>query len=383
MQSRRESWPRRYQVQTSSFLNLPGEIRNEIYRIALIISTPIDLCPAKYLFDIEDFQEDPMLMQRYLAFTEGDHEDENWMFGHRPTKLTIRLQPSLEGMRRNLAINLSAVCRQVYHEAARYLRSKNTFVFSDDEDWFIVLKFLMTIGPNARSMIENIRVLPPSARRINDVWPMGAMWHVKHHPKLRLEKLWREAYLYHDIVWNLWISERTLRTLTFIVPDEYHSDNPYYPRDTDVELLAKVTFIVHAGGTIYHLEDRLSQSWDVVVLPGGQVFDSFGGEQELKYDHLHKWKSDLDYLTGINQLFEIDEISIHSNGGRARPQRDVRRVTQVLKAFGPCMIVAEEVPHVPTMVARAGRLQLKSTVQPSTYTRYTSLIDLRDGTATA
>ena len=45
------------------------------------------------------------------------------------------------------------------------------------------------------------------------------------------------------------------------------------------------------------------------------------------------------------QLFEIEDISVHADGNRARSLNDQRRVTRLLKGFGPCMIVAEELPE--------------------------------------
>ena len=33
-------------------------------------------------------------------------------------------------------------------------------------------------------------------------------------------------------------------------------------------------------------------------------------------DRAHWWESDVDHLTGVMQLFEIEEVSVHANGGR-------------------------------------------------------------------
>ena len=76
-------------------------------------------------------------------------------------KLAFRLQSSLLYVRKRLVIQLLAVCRQIYNEAAAYFWGGNIWRFSHDEEWEVLTRFLLTIGPNARSMIHEIEVTAP------------------------------------------------------------------------------------------------------------------------------------------------------------------------------------------------------------------------------
>lgn len=85
----------------------------------------------------------------------------------------------------------------------------------------------------------------------------------------------------------------------------------------------------------------------------------------------------MDHLTGIMQLFEIEEISIHANGGRVRNL--VKKETQrLLTAFGPCMIIVEDLPCDCWRCERGRRSPFYDEPHLRGGTCYKSLVDIRE-----
>jgi hypothetical protein len=110
---------RRIQIlQDSPFLNLPPEIREQIYYTSLTRITPIDLWPMKYT-------EDPS------------------------TETVFRIQEDLDFVRKEMATGLLVTCKQIFYETSTIFWSKNTFRFSGDIYWFGARRFLGQIGPRA------------------------------------------------------------------------------------------------------------------------------------------------------------------------------------------------------------------------------------------
>ena len=274
-----------------------------------------------------------------------------------PQKVAFRLQAGLENVRRNLVVQLLAVCCQIYNEAAAYFWTSNTWRFSDDRNWEFLWRFLFTIGANARSMIQNLEVPAPNAYAREPCLPVMTYWDVKNHPKLRMAKLPFSYGDWHDVVWHLWIRERSLRKLRLIIPSSSVVLSPYNSLcswDYGTNLMhfpAKTQVIVEHGGFLSDPADVLQYGWDVVALPGSRVPgeplakpEVVGGLSHGYQDHLRVWASDLDYLVGVMQLFDIEEVSVHANGGKAKPRRSEWRVYRLLRAFGPCVIVIDDVP---------------------------------------
>ena len=92
-------------LQDSPFLNLPGEIREQIYYASLIRPSPIDLWPLKYTLD-----------------PSATH--------------ILRLQEDLAFVRKEMATGLFTTCKQIFHEASNIFWSRNAFRFSGDIEWF-------------------------------------------------------------------------------------------------------------------------------------------------------------------------------------------------------------------------------------------------------
>ena len=127
----------------SPLLRLPGEIRTNIYRFALVRDEPLDLWPHKW--------------------TKPNEEERPSIAG-----LKTRYQESLEYIRKQMGTGLLGTCRQVYNEAASLFWSDNHFKFSGRSGWQGFLRFYLTIGPQARARIHSVAVHAPIYMR----WPV-------------------------------------------------------------------------------------------------------------------------------------------------------------------------------------------------------------------
>ena len=348
---------RQRQCSDSPFLNLPAEIRNQIYRAALVSPSPIDLCPANYAYDQEDMEANAVLQQRSLAL--GKFDNVKSVHGsNQPTQVAFRLQSSLQHVRQHLVVQLLSVCRQIYNEAAGYFWSANVWRFTEDEDWEILFRFLLTIGPSATSRVKRLEALAPSAWKDNPILPRDRHWQVKNQPKLHMVKLCEDKER-HDVVWELLIRERCLGMLDLLVPAGYDVESmsgwiKWGSRHWDeifMRFLAKTRVVVESGGVLLCAKSTLQQGWDITALPGSRVLETIARDVVVLMDDLdvtvraQSWESDVDHLTGVMQLFEIEEVSVHANGGRVNNARNKsKRMERILKGFGPCMICVEEIP---------------------------------------
>ena len=127
----------------SPFLELPTELRIKIYRYALVRDEPLELWPHKWV---------------------KPREEEKPTVGG----LKTRHQESLEYVRKEMATGLLGTCRQVYNEAATFFWSDNQFKFSGRSGWQGLLRFYLTIGPQARARIQRVGVHAPVYMR----WPI-------------------------------------------------------------------------------------------------------------------------------------------------------------------------------------------------------------------
>lgn len=371
----------------SPFLNLPPEIRNKIYIAALVTPAPIDLCPADYAYTTEQLATSPVLQQRYSAFKKSDAAYVVRFRGlQEPTALAFRRQHGLQYVRKHLAVHLLAVCRQIYNEAAGYFWGRNVWRFSDDQEWEILLRFLLTIGENARAMIRNLEVLAPCASPKSPVLNRNEYWVVKNQPKLHMVKVWHENRR-HQVVWELWMREKSLRTLDLIIPAGYESDplnllcwdryrwcGSLHWDDFFVEFTAKTRVVNEGDGVLGEMDWILQQGWDAVnhVLFS---LDDAGVSWELQESRV----SDVDFLTGVPQLFMIEEISIHANGGRVRNATpNKRRTERLLKGFGPCMICVDDCPCQCWRCTSRYSIYWPVPKHPRGGVRYSSLVDLQD-----
>ena len=377
---------RRRRPQKSPFFDLPPEVRSRVYRAALVNPTPIDLCPLRYAQRRHDIDRDASMHQRYYKYMTSNcppRDGSSWHL-NRSVKVAFRIQNSLRDVRTGLVVQILAVCCQIYNEAAPYFWTRNTWRFSYDLDWEYVLRFLLTIGPNARSMLQEIEIIVPhtiprpTADNLPQILPREKNWRVKNHPKLHMVKC---SYKYgecYNAVWNIWMQERSLQRLKLVVPRQWkigYAYDSWISDEVSMHFLAKTQVILERGSLLMNRGEMLQLGWDVIAKQGSTTAEEWD-HSVTKHEEEVIYRSVLDYLTGVPQLFQIEEDSIHANGGRAKPLRNKRRVCRQLHAFGPCMVVVERVP------CRCPCCQ-KCSHRPNGHEcpdniRYTSLVDAQE-----
>lgn len=213
----------------SPFFQLPAEIRNEIYRCALIKDTPIDLWPHKWV-ESKDIIEDGiahlnLLFSDSASHFSNDDDDGDWK---------IRHQTDLIYVRKQFSTGLLGTCRQAFNEASHFFWTHNAFHFSGRSGWQGLLRFFLTIGPAARSRITRVSVHAPIYMR----WPdkgsdtRDLNGFSKNSPKMHMVKIPEEAHLDREAiqrVCGILIQDRTLRELEFVIPESFRNgDEDYY-----------------------------------------------------------------------------------------------------------------------------------------------------------
>ncbi len=369
--------PRRRPRQRSTFLDLPPEIRNQIYKIALVSPSPIDLSPTNYMTTPEEFAQDLETQRRYEAYERDDKQHNNPRY-----EIIFRIQSDLLYVRKHLATGLLGTCTQVYNEAANYFWGSNIWRFSGDEDWVELYRFLITIGAAARSRIQRLDVKATYATPAMS--PLDRYhWQLKNHPKLHMARLWEhDSYRYWpectELVYELLMQEKSLRELNFLVPCGYKVRASLENEDmAPLGFLPKMRMVVEAGGLLYGRPRVFISGWDIRGMPGSDLEDTMDDVSRFWTKTSSKeqfWMSNLDCLAGVRQLFESEEISIHANAGRAHIPRKGQKVRRTLQAFGPCVIVVEDVDCPCWRCHRRWR----PTSHGAIGTRYKSLVDVCD-----
>lgn len=338
-------------MQHSQFLQLPAEIRNCIYQHALVRDDPLDLCPDDF---IQDSEHDLALAQRTKhwherlpTFTRKGRRIDN-----SATRVSVRRQKDLHYLRTEMAPALLSTCAQIHREASHMFWGLNTFRFSCDWNWQILLRFLSTIG-SARALLRRLDVCSPF---YNHCWGPE---HYINHPKLRLEKLQLEPdfahrlsneQCYHQICYLL-AQEKTLKELNLIISLEstfearLNGPNlPDSPLLTIYDLkFAKITIVVESPACLYQhgSPKRITElGLHLLCLPGSYMPTSTTGQQPHKpeiYERLTKsrrWEpcTISDPIDGMQQLFKDLELSVHGSCTKFKAQRKLARV---LNGFGP------------------------------------------------
>lgn len=342
----------RHQLQ-SPLLALPPEIRIEVYRYALISNEPIDLWPHKWTKD--DPSDEPTL-------TVGG--------------LKVRHQESLEYVRKDLATGLLGTCSQVFNEAALFFWSDNHFRFPGRSGWQGLLRFFLTIGPEARTRIRRIDVHAPIYMR----WPVkdsdnkDLNGKSKNSPKMHMVKIPREGHLDRQAIQRVCVllnQDHTLHELNFIVPagfrngdeDDFGGYQEDHDMDPDGRLrleriqaleFVRKTVVVEKDGYLA-VEDGprqiMDEGWDLVCEPGSFIWekgteDKGGNTDYEKHENVgtRTWRApsrEWEYLEGVKTLLGgDDEISVHTNGGR-QMNRKVG-LARELKGFGGCRFIESE-----------------------------------------
>lgn len=140
-----------------SFLDLPGEVRNQIYRPALVFNGIRPMAPDcyPYLRDVvveigwtsrwdEDWRDG--IISPLVPFMQLDDlaVDTSKIYGSRKEKPTI---PTCE------VLAVLSTCKQIYHEARTIFWAENTFVFSTQYDQWA---FVRGLGQDRRNLITKL-----------------------------------------------------------------------------------------------------------------------------------------------------------------------------------------------------------------------------------
>jgi hypothetical protein len=137
-----------------TFLSLSREIRDEIYDLALVSTSPIIVWKGEWKSDYHYYPETEGMipfssrLSSVIHWQEVDYE-----------ATSASLQP--------LAANLILCNKTVSHEAARVFYTKNTFCFLGQHNWDPIVPWLESIGPTNRSSLSSIEI---SAGRPDPAW---------------------------------------------------------------------------------------------------------------------------------------------------------------------------------------------------------------------
>ncbi|TLD35522.1 hypothetical protein E2P81_ATG01825 [Venturia nashicola] len=201
--------------QNSRFLKLPAEIRTLIYRAALVKNTSIDLWPHRF---IKENRAHSDLLERLRKNVRDDSLIDGTL---------VRDQHDLNYVRKEMATGLLATCKQINREATMLFWRENAFRFSNDFDWRGIRRFLIAIGPEARSRIRSLEVSPPgwtddrTYQIIDDQQYIASpkMAAAKNHPKMHMPKA-HHVFGFQDnfrFVCEMLRSEQTLQRLNLVV----------------------------------------------------------------------------------------------------------------------------------------------------------------------
>jgi len=285
-----------------------------------------------------------------------------------------------------MATGLLGTCRQVYNEAALFFWSDNHFKFTGRSGWQGLLRFFLTIGPEARSRIERVDVHAPIYMR----WPVkdsdgkDLNGRSKNFPKMHMAKIAEEGHLDRQAIQRLCVilaQDKTMKEINFVIPDGFRNGDEDsfggYDEDHDMEsdsnirlqrLQAldwiKMTVVVEKGG--YLAVDNgpaqiMKEGWDLKCLPGSSIWEKGEEDKGGNVDYEKRevtgtrtWSApsrDLDYLAGVKELFqEMEEVSKHANGGKHKKNTTVK-MERVLRGFDPCGFIGSDGVLLPLSVA--------------------------------
>ena len=348
---RRRRSPRPRSQLQSPLLCLPPELRTKIFQYALIRDEPLDLWPHKWT----KLEENPK---------------------PEATMLKVRHQEDLGYIRKEMSIGLLGTCRQIFNEAAMFFWGDNRFRFTGRSGWQGLLRFFLTIGPEARSRIRRVDVHAPIYMR----WPVkdsdgkDLNGRSKNFPKMHMAKIPEEGHLDRQAIQRLCVilaQDRTLEEINFVIPEGFRNGDEDgfggYDEDHDMEAESalrlqklqqldwiKKTVLVEKGGYMA-VEDGprqiMAEGWDLVCEPGSFIWekgseDKGGNVDYEKHEVTEKrtWIAPdrgLDDLIGVRELFqEVEKESTHANGGKHFVAR--KKMERVLGGFDGCGFIGSD-----------------------------------------
>ncbi|KAI9695704.1 MAG: hypothetical protein M1820_008467 [Bogoriella megaspora] len=371
MASRRANFRSRHKAQNQSqFFALPPEIRNLIYFHAFVYPGPIDLCPPSYI-EHQVPTTDPSLLARLSKY-------ENESVCLRPW---IRDQHDLRNVRKTVPITLLSTCARIYHEASPFFWSHNTFRFSDDASWTMLYRFLLSIGPFARSRLTKIQVMAPWAydTDTDDVWFNGlwgdepsvdlGLYHLKqgaakNWPKMRMAKVdsgdkspgaGKRTHAIADIFeGDAPLGQSGMLNLELLVASRRVVHNIHecavVPDLLDRKLynFARAKVVIESGAAVpKDICSKLTSSGFGVRYAKGsfrpETYSEPASDEDvlLKTQTFQPDKEETVFL-GLMEMFELPQEICHARGGRATRTAGPKKIERVLRGFGGCRFVWRE-----------------------------------------
>ena len=168
----------------------------------------------------------------------------------------------------------------------------------------------------------------------------------------------------------LLMQERALREINFVIPDGFRNGDEDsfggYNEDHDMEpesslRLQKIgaldwikkTVVVEEGGYLAADDGPrqiMDQGWDLVCLPGSFIWEKGITDKEAITDYekhevaeTRTWSApnrQTDYLIGVKELFEDEQVSVHANGGKHKAS--IIKLERFMKGFGGCRFIGSE-----------------------------------------
>ena len=251
-----------------------------------------------------------------------------------------------------------------------YFWAKNIFRFSGRSGWQGLLRFLLTIGPQARRRIHRLDVHAPFYMR----WPDKPVSFVdlngisKNYPKMHMAKIPPENHLDTQAIQRvccILAEDRTLETMNWEIPDDFrngdgedddfggYTENHYHQTVAHETLykidFVKITVVVEPGGYLAvetGPEQILRLGYNLAFLKGsfahekneeGKFMKTKVTESRIDFSRYR----DYEYLIGIDALFpDVEPVSVHANGGKHWVSS--RKLERVLKGFGSCNFIDQE-----------------------------------------
>ncbi|KAL8939843.1 MAG: hypothetical protein Q9216_003130 [Gyalolechia sp. 2 TL-2023] len=223
-------------------------------------------------------------------------------------------------------------CTQIYAEAAAIFWSENYFKFSGQGGWQGLLRFFLTIGPNARRHIGSLDVCVPHQRfdsppeRYRDAERLTLEGRSKNDPKLRMTKVPpqigdEDAYI--GRVCEIMLKDRAVRHLNLLIPTgrsligymtfdrPEHETIMYLRRSLKLLSATEINLVVEPGALlsvpfVFPQLDMLG--WNLVCHPGAYVRDPEDEDRGWQFQELYVREHDkYDFLEGIPTMFGDEE----------------------------------------------------------------------------
>ncbi|CZR60672.1 uncharacterized protein PAC_10568 [Phialocephala subalpina] len=167
-----------------NFLSLPREIRDEIYELALVSTSPIIVWKGHWKYH-----------PSYEIPGPEFNADGSWTGPHLCINVRWRWtdEEAISASLRALDLNIIFCNKTVSHEAAQVFYAKNTFSFMGWHNWDLIVSWLEAIGPTNRNSLVSMEI---SAYRPDPAWQRSSGERIKEPSGFTMEDVYpRHPYL--------------------------------------------------------------------------------------------------------------------------------------------------------------------------------------------